>query len=221
MKKVAIFIDWENLRLDIHHIQQTHKQRRDITFNYNEVLDVSFLIKYFIESNEEISKIFFYTAPPLTEKELNKYKEKYPQSFEKFLQYKENSTMNKINKKIIDFIKHIAFEDYFAVRLGELQVSGFDNNGKPLINQKQVDMLLGLDIAHIAYQKLADKAIIFCKDTDIVPALKCARINGLQVIIASIKEGYKIADKLKKHSDMIRERSLIDISNALIQKKSQ
>ncbi|MBX7490220.1 NYN domain-containing protein [Helicobacter turcicus] len=227
MKKVAIFIDWENLRLDIHNIQRTHKERKNITFNYNDVSNISFLIKQFIDANEEISKIFFYTALPLSEEEINKeldrYKKKNPEIFKKFLEYKKDKSrsMKEIRQKIHYFIKHIAFEDYFAVRLGELKVSGFDDSGKPIINQKQVDMLLGLDISHIAYEKLADRVIIFCKDTDIIPALKCARINGLEVIIASIKEGYKIADKLKKHSDRIREKSLLDISNNLSQRTSQ
>ncbi|WP_334098142.1 NYN domain-containing protein, partial [Helicobacter typhlonius] len=145
------------------------------------------------------------------------YKKKNPEIFKKILEYNEhkNNSMGEIRQKIIDFVKHIAFEDYFAVRLGELKLSGFDSNGKPIINQKQVDMLLGLDISHIAYQKLADKAMVFCKDTDIIPALKCARTNGLEVVIASLKEGYKIADKLKKHSDIIREKSLLEVSNAL------
>lgn len=221
MKRVAIFIDWENLRLDIQHIQRTHTQRSDITFNYNNVKDISFLIRYFVAQNEEITKIFFYTASPLSTKEINKESSKYikknPELYQKFTQYKKqkSSSMDKLERKILDFIKHIAFEDYFAVRLGELKLSGFDNSGKPIINQKQVDMLLGLDISHIAYQRLADKIIVFCKDTDIIPALKCARTNGIEVVIASIKEGYKVADKLKKHSDMIREKSLLDISNAL------
>ncbi|CUU39234.1 NYN domain-containing protein [Helicobacter typhlonius] len=222
MKKVVVFIDWENLRLDIHNIQRTHKERKNITFNYNNVSNISFLIKQFIDiDKEEISKIFFYTALPLSDEEINKelsrYKKKNPEIFKKILEYNEhkNNSMGEIRQKIIDFVKHIAFEDYFAVRLGELKLSGFDSNGKPIINQKQVDMLLGLDISHIAYQKLADKAMVFCKDTDIIPALKCARTNGLEVVIASLKEGYKIADKLKKHSDIIREKSLLEVSNAL------
>ena len=72
------------------------------------------------------------------------------------------------------------------------------------MNQKQVDMLLGLDIAHVSYQRLVDRILVFCKDTDIVPALKCARINGLQVCLAHIKEGFAIVAELKKHVDISR-----------------
>jgi len=42
------------------------------------------------------------------------------------------------------------------------------DNGKPIINQKQVDMLLGLDISPVSYMKLVDNILIFCKDSDII-----------------------------------------------------
>lgn len=67
-------------------------------------------------------------------------------------------------------------------------------------------MLLELDISHIAYNKLVDRILVFSKDNDIIPALKCARINGLSVFIAHITNGFKIANKLKLHSDGIREK---------------
>lgn len=94
MKKVVVFIDWENLRLDIHNIQRTHKERKNITFNYNNVSNISFLIKQFIDiDKEEISKIFFYTALPLSDEEINKelsrYKKKNPEILKKSL-----NTMN-------------------------------------------------------------------------------------------------------------------------------
>ena len=56
--------------------------------------------------------------------------------------------------------------------------------GTPIFEQKQVDMLLGLDVAHISYCRLADRALILCcNDTDMIPAMKLARVNGLQVIV--------------------------------------
>lgn len=116
--------------------------------------------------------------------------------------------MERINRMVSENTRHIAFKDFFAVRLGKIKLQGFDDK-KPIMNQKQVDMLLGLDIAHVSYQRLVDRILVFCKDTDIVPALKCARINGLQVCLAHIKEGYAIAAELKKHVDMVREVSLL------------
>lgn len=62
MKKLAIFIDWENLRLDIQNIQRRNK---NIHFNYNDASSVMQLIHSFICDDEEIYRIFFYTAQPL------------------------------------------------------------------------------------------------------------------------------------------------------------
>lgn len=211
MKKIAIFVDWENLRLEIQHFQKNHKLRGQVQFNYNNVDNITSLINKAVEEGEEIYRIFFYTAEPLSlEEECKKH-----QHFQKNLQDFKNNNAIKYNKMenlrgtILKFLQEISFQNYFALRLGELKLHGFADN-KPIIQQKQVDMLLGLDISHIAYQKLADKIVIFCKDTDIIPALKCARINGLTVSLAHIKEGYKIPNRLKKHTDLIKEISLIE-----------
>ena len=68
-------------------------------------------------------------------------------------------------------------------------------------------MLIGLDIAHIVYNKLTDRILIFSKDIDLIPALKCARINGVTTIIANLKDGFEVNHSLIKHSDLIRSRS--------------
>lgn len=210
MKKVAVFVDWENLRLDIQNFQKTHKQRNQVRFNYNNISDITSLISKSVGEKEEIYRIFFYTAEPLSlDTECKKH-----QHFQKGLQIFKDKNANQYEKmenlrgKILNFIQELSFQDYFAVRLGELKLRGFMED-KPIIQQKQVDMLLGLDISHVAYQKLVDKIIVFCKDTDIIPALKCARINGLTVSLAHITEGYKIPNRLKKHVDLIKEISLI------------
>ena len=85
--------------------------------------------------------------------------------------------------------------------------------------QKQVDMLIGLDISHISYLKLADKVIVLSKDTDMTPALKVARTNGMEAIIAVLEEDSKLSSHLVKHSDNIRKISLIKISKQI--KKSR
>lgn len=210
MKKVAIFIDWENLRKDIEQCQKCSKHRDLIQFDYNSIDDIVRLVYQPLQHDEEIYRIFYYTAEPLSlELELKNSKNNdIKQSIQKLKNQSEKwEKHEKLRKKILANIEQIAFKDYFAVRLGKLKLQGF-NKERPIINQKQVDMLLGLDIAHVAYQKLVDRILVFCKDTDIVPALKCARINGLQVCLAHLEEGFSIAAELKKHVDMIRKISL-------------
>jgi uncharacterized LabA/DUF88 family protein len=160
-----------------------------------------------LEPSEEIYRIFFYTAPHLTIEQISdKLNVSHKKKFEKFIADHPNY-QKKIETSAL-FLKKIVKEEYIALRLGKLLVRGLKDNGYPILMQKQVDMLLGLDISHIAYNKLADKVLIFSADTDVIPAIKTARINGLIVVIADFKENAKgVNEEIVKHSDIVRVRS--------------
>lgn len=51
------------------------------------------------------------------------------------------------------------------------------------IQQKGVDMKIGLDIASIAYKRLVDRIILIAGDSDFVPAAKHARREGIDFIL--------------------------------------
>lgn len=74
-------------------------------------------------------------------------------------------------------------------KLGELMAGELDVNDieagdiYPDIRQKGVDMRLGLDIATIAYKKMADRLVLIANDADYVPAVKLARKEGLTVAL--------------------------------------
>ncbi|MHB8483989.1 MAG: NYN domain-containing protein, partial [Nitrospiria bacterium] len=74
----------------------------------------------------------------------------------------------------------------------------------PLIQQKAVDMKIGLDIASIAAKRLADKLIIITGDADIVPALKLARREGMQVGLDPLRNS--IRPELREHIDYIHSK---------------
>jgi len=70
-----------------------------------------------------------------------------------------------------------------------------------LDKQKAVDMKIGLDIALIAMKRLADLLIIITGDADIVPALKLARREGMQVGLDPL--GCPIQPELQEHVDFV------------------
>ncbi len=107
----------------------------------------------------------------------------------------------------------MSVQDYFAIRKGKLKLRGFKANKheEPILVQKGVDMLMGLDIAHLSYKKIVDRILILSGDTDIKPAIKTARINGVQVIIANCPDISPIAEELKTHADIIRNKNFYDI----------
>lgn len=51
------------------------------------------------------------------------------------------------------------------------------------IRQKGVDIRIGLDIASLAYKRLADQVILVSADSDFIPAAKLARREGIDVVL--------------------------------------
>lgn len=216
MKKVAFFVDWDNLRKII----QKVKKRSYSTdtpfkeFNFNNPAHISKVFQMFLQSNEEYYRIFFYTAKPLKDDDIKNQLRKATDitAYEKYLE--GIGEADKIYNIANTFLREMAKEDYIALRMGKMQVRGM-HSGKPDIVQKQVDMLIGLDISEISYNKHADKIIVFSKDTDMIPALKTARINGLTVTLANFLEDNHISHDLKVHCDTIKTINFHDINNAI------
>lgn len=65
--------------------------------------------------------------------------------------------------------------------------------------QKGVDIRIGLDIASLAYKKLANRIILISGDSDFVPAAKVARREGIDFILDPM--GANIDDQLFEHID--------------------
>jgi len=72
----------------------------------------------------------------------------------------------------------------------------------PKILQKGVDMRIGLDIAALALKRLVSVIVIVSGDSDLVPAMKLARREGLRVYLDALGNRH-IRPELKKHADRI------------------
>lgn len=115
-----------------------------------------------------------------------------------------------------DWLKQLASKDLFAVRRGVLKFRGYkpknvpitpqgltDADFKPDFEQKGVDMRIGLDIANFCRSKVVDRIILITADTDCIPAMKYARIAGLQVALVSFPK-QRLAAELVHHADFRR-----------------
>ena len=200
VKTVAILVDWENLRKTLDTAIKKYKIKRE-EFSYNDIGNLLDFIISFVEPYEEIYRIFFYLTPP---KEKAEWKGQF-YSIEDKPEYK------KIYENSLKFIENLRLNNYVPIRKGKLEFRGYDQNQKPIFTQKQVDMLIGLDIAHLSYLKLVDRVLLFSLDTDLIPAVKIARINGLQVIIPSFEDIRKAHYDLQEHADFIRKINIIDV----------
>jgi len=76
----------------------------------------------------------------------------------------------------------------------------------PSLEQKGVDMRIGIDVANLALQRHVDRIILLSGDTDMIPAMKLARRAGIQVILVQFG-GHRIVKELIEDADFLRKRS--------------
>lgn len=107
----------------------------------------------------------------------------------------------------------------FALRLGELHTVGWkvgpaafrrllrqpDKLGAddlvPAIEQKGVDLRIGLDIAKLALTRSVEAIVVVTGDSDLVPAFKFARREGVRVFLCHL--GHGVGRDLRAHADRV------------------
>lgn len=77
-----------------------------------------------------------------------------------------------------------------------------ENDFQLNMDQKGVDMKIGIDIASMAYKKQVNRIILISGDSDFVPASKLARREGVDVILDPM--GSDIKSDLLEHIDGLR-----------------
>ena len=69
----------------------------------------------------------------------------------------------------------------YKVREGRLMHRGIDAQGKPIFQQKRVDLMVGLDIASLAAKRQINHAAVISGDGDLLPAVDAAQQEGVLV----------------------------------------
>jgi uncharacterized LabA/DUF88 family protein len=70
------------------------------------------------------------------------------------------------------------------------------------LQQKRVDMKIGLDVAWLSTKRIVERIILCTADSDFVPAMKFARREGVQVVLLHL--GARIKPELLEHADVVR-----------------
>ena len=165
----------------------------------------------------EIYRIFYYDCKPLNNILTNPV-DGSEYNLSKSGTYKNNQKLQS------DLVR----KNYFALRFGTLKIEGYSRSKKkgafswevkveklmelrkrhlegkdlrPQITQKGVDMKMGLDIASITSKKLCTKIVLVSGDTDMIPAMKTARKEGVQVYLHTFDSVSNI--DLATHADVI------------------
>lgn len=156
---------------------------------------------------KRLHRVYYYDAPPLEE------------TVERPLSGGRlnlgRTDLAKMNKSILDRLKRAPF---FALRLGELKFRGWRVSPRslpkaeenvclvasdlsPNIQQKGVDMRIGLDMASLTLKKQVDVIVLVTGDSDFIPAMKFARKEGVQMFLITLGHGVQLA--LHEHSDLL------------------
>lgn len=159
-------------------------------------------------ANLDLLRVYFYDSPPVT-----------------------GIMKNPIDGSTLDLSKTSVFTDNaklldeiellpdFALRRGELMARGWRigpaalrrmlkkpaaPNAKdlqPNIQQKGVDLRIGLDIARLSLCKTAHVVVAVTGDSDLIPAFKFARREGVRVYLDHL--GLSVRRELKAHVDIV------------------
>ena len=70
----------------------------------------------------------------------------------------------------------------FEVKLGRLERR--ERDGKTVFQQKRVDLMLGLDMAGLAFKRRMSHAVLVSGDSDLLPAVEVAKEEGVVVYLA-------------------------------------
>ena len=193
--------------------------------NYKQFPEAEDVEKYvltifkYLEQNHnypiEIYRVFYYDCPPLETVDSRK---KHPSmGSEDFKKIRE--TLRKNHKKITKFHDRMKRKNFFALRMGQLQFIDWlkisqKNYWYPKLRQKGVDMRIGLDIASITAKKLCSKIVLISGDTDMIPAMKTARKEGVHVYWHSMDDGkYGSNLNIAMHSDVVITNKLLKLVN--------
>lgn len=112
----------------------------------------------------------------------------------------EDSKKHADKARFFDFLRN---QPRFVVREGWVALRGKDRRGRPFFVQKQVDMLLGLDIAFLSAKGQISHMAIISGDSDLTPAVEVARDEGVTVWLF--------------HGPLIKETNQSSVARSLLQ----
>jgi uncharacterized LabA/DUF88 family protein len=200
-EKVAILIDGAFLSIKLKIKFKRYTKAKDILDHCS-----SLLLSDYLKSSK-LFRIYYYDALPF-EKALTN-----PIDGTKLIL--ANKDFVRLGKKLIQTLE---LKPNFAIRkgitvnrgwkLGSKVLEAFCRGKKELdpddimpdIQQKTVDLKIGLDIAWLSVKRIVDIILLITGDSDFVPAMKFARKEGIKVYLNTLN--HPVNRELIVHSDL-------------------
>lgn len=81
-------------------------------------------------------------------------------------------------RRFVDALRHI---NRFEIRLGKLAFRGIGQDGKPIFQQKRVDLMLGVDMALLSSKGKISSLALISGDSDCIPAVEAVKKESIIV----------------------------------------
>jgi uncharacterized LabA/DUF88 family protein len=124
----------------------------------------------------------------------------------------------------LEFFRELAQKELVALRKGEVRPRGWrlrDTYEQDLLKgnsmdrleasdiyidfeQKGIDVRIGVDIATLALKRIVDRVILISGDSDMLPAMQLARVEGMQVIMVQVGT-WMLNPSLIEEADFVRQ----------------
>lgn len=165
-------------------------------------------------SKSELYRVFYYDCPPTSKRVYHPFlksqvdlgkSDLYDWTTKFFDELKKKRKVALRMGKLADEQAHYNIRPDITKKLcnGTMVFSDLKEQNFSLeIDQKGVDMKIGLDIASLAYKQQVDQIILISGDSDFVSAAKLARREGIDFVLDSL--GAHIKPDLFEHIDGLR-----------------
>ena len=200
MKRVAVLLDLGFVLYSLYR----PLGRRHATAN-----DIHDFARTCVHADEELFRIYCYHCPPFGGTE------RHPLTRSP-VHFKATPTFATMTR----LINELSVKDNVAFRSGEISFNGWlikkyaaqeiastgraliEGDFTPDLKQKRVDIKIGLDVAWLSGKSIVDRIILVTGDSDLVPAMKFARREGVQVVLIHLNQPVK--QDMSIHADEVR-----------------
>ena len=155
--------------------------------------------------NRYLYRIFYYDCPPAEKSENLKKSSEYIWMTDFLNELKHHRKfalrLGRLSDTQLNY--HLNTEATKKLLQGKLEVEDISQQDLVLnIEQKGVDMRIGVDISSLAFKNQVNQIVLISGDSDFVPAAKQARREGIDFILDPM--GAPIKEDLFEHIDGIR-----------------
>lgn len=160
-------------------------------------------------SDHRLLRVYYYDAPPASGVLTNPL-DRSVVDLSAHHHHAQNTSLQQKIELLPDFALREGETSVHGWALGDAALKDITKNGPreltardlvPNIEQKGVDLRIGLDIARLSLRQLVDIIVVVTGDSDMVPAFKFARREGVRIFLDHM--GHPVKRELRAHADLI------------------